>query len=95
MGTDTITLAVGEVASVRALHAMLAAALGFPDYYGMNWNAFDECISDPDQSAMPRVLIVKGLEALKRRFPRDAECFRQCLEDQLRTHAFEVVFEEA
>ena len=28
------------------LHAELAKVLNFPDYYGKNWDAFDECVAE-------------------------------------------------
>lgn len=28
------------------VHVRIVEALGFPDYYGRNWDAFDECVRD-------------------------------------------------
>jgi len=35
-----------NIASKQALIATLARQLGFPDYFGENWDALDECIGD-------------------------------------------------
>ena len=35
-----------------------AAALGFPDYFGKNWNAFDECIDNLAWLPQRRYLLV-------------------------------------
>ncbi|MEU2605993.1 barstar family protein [Streptomyces albus] len=35
-----ITIDVSEVTDERALHLLLKRELGFPDFYGMNWDAF-------------------------------------------------------
>ena len=32
--------------SRSAAHAELARAFGFPDYYGRNWDAFNDCFGD-------------------------------------------------
>jgi ribonuclease inhibitor len=96
MRADTITLAVGDAASAQSLHEMLAVALRFPDYYGKNWDAFWDCITDPDQSDMPRRLIVSGFNMLQQRLPREAELLRRCLiERQHEKPTFEVLFENA
>ena len=95
MSPDTITLAVSDATSAQSLHEKLAAGLGFPDYYGKNWDAFWDCITDPGQSTMPRRLIIKGFGALRKRLPREADLLRSCLLDHQReTPGFEVVIEK-
>lgn len=78
---ETIELDVSVVRTGPELHALIATTLGFPDYYGCNWDAFWDCIRDPEQSRMPAVLRVRGLTALERRLPRDAALLRNCLGD--------------
>jgi RNAse (barnase) inhibitor barstar len=60
---------VGE--SERDLHAALAAALGFPDWYGGNLDALWDCLTDLSE---PTVLLWDGWGPLARadldRFPR-------------------------
>ena len=95
MTADIIAVAVSDVTSAQSLHEKLAATLGFPGYYGKNWDAFWDCITDPDQSAMPRRLLIKGFDVLQERLPREADLLRQCLLDRQREHPeFEVVFEK-
>jgi len=36
----------GQIEGDRQLFAFLAEALGFPDYFGHNWDAVDECLRD-------------------------------------------------
>lgn len=95
MTADTITLAVGDATSAQSLHEKLAAALGFPDYYGKNWDAFWDCIRDPDQSTMPQRLVIQGFGVLRERLPREADLLRGCLLDHQREKlGFEVLFEQ-
>ncbi len=73
-----MTLDVSEVATSRQLHETLAEQLGFPDYYGHNWDAFWDVLHDVE---MPRHLVFSGWGALKERLPRDAALLRECLDD--------------
>jgi len=58
---------------------MFAAALQFPGYFGKNWDAFRDCITDPEQSSMPAELVILGMNDFTSRFPFDAESLRSCL----------------
>lgn len=78
----SIRLDLGHFSTAQSLHEALAAALGFPDYYGMNWDAFDECISDhnvlwPGETE----LVLYRLEILEERLPREAKLLCDCLYD--------------
>ena len=49
----------------RSLLAALGDALPFPDYYGANWAAFDDCIGDMlREEAAPTAVLVVGAEVL-------------------------------
>lgn len=58
------------------LHERLAQVFSFPDYYGRNWDAFDECIAD---LAPPVSIVVTGFESLSFALPREAKLFAKCL----------------
>jgi RNAse (barnase) inhibitor barstar len=74
---------------------MFAGALGFPDYYGMNWDAFYDCVRDPEQSCLPRHLIIQGMSTLRARLPHDADALRQVLAHLSEERSdVKVVFEE-
>ena len=70
---------VGHFSSTQSLHEGLAAALGFPGWYGNNWDAFRDCISHSDISEMPPSLTIRGYEVLAQRLPHDAKLLRECL----------------
>ena len=75
-GSET-NIDVGPVTSVEELHLLLARAFGFPDDYGQNWDAFDECVRDfPPQGE----LRTTGIQKLSAALPREAEQLKQCLE---------------
>ena len=64
---------------MREIHSLLAVALEFPDYYGRNWDAFEECINDDDASNPPVQLIIQGWDHLIREHLRDAQLLWSCI----------------
>jgi RNAse (barnase) inhibitor barstar len=48
---SVFALAGREVRDANSLHSELARTFSFPDYYGRNWDAFNDCFDDP---ALPR-----------------------------------------
>jgi RNAse (barnase) inhibitor barstar len=75
------TIDVSGIYDDETLHEYLSKTLGFPGYYGFNWDAFWDCIRDDDQSSMPHVLKVRGLDELRRLTPESANKFEACLKD--------------
>jgi RNAse (barnase) inhibitor barstar len=73
---DSITIDVAGVTNREELHALLAEAFAFPDYYGHNWDAFDECIRDV---VLPPRIHIRGVDALHAQLPREADLLRQCV----------------
>jgi ribonuclease inhibitor len=73
---DKLKVDVGAVTSRRELHRLLAEAFRFPDYYGHNWDAFDECIRDVD---IPPRIEIAGLAEVRARLPREAGLLQQCV----------------
>ncbi len=47
-----------EIGSVRELHDALADGLAFPEYYGRNWDALEEMLSDLEWLQRRHVAIV-------------------------------------
>ncbi|HEX7833308.1 MAG TPA: barstar family protein [Thermoanaerobaculia bacterium] len=58
----------GSATNKHELFAELATALALPDYFGHNWDAFDECLSDLEE---PTDLVVRNARALWERMPRE------------------------
>jgi RNAse (barnase) inhibitor barstar len=81
MSIEEIMIDVGFASSRKSLHEMFAAVLGFPGYYGMNWDAFEECVRHDEQSSMPRHLVLKGMSYLEAKLPEDARILRSIIDD--------------
>jgi hypothetical protein len=74
-----LTAAVGK----RDLLEALAAALGFPQWVGRNWDALDDAMRD--LSWLPsgirgRAIVMRGAGGFERRSPGDAKVLRDVLE---------------
>ena len=56
--------------SAAEIHARLKEAFGFPDYYGKNWDALYDCLSDLLTDGEPCEVEIRGFysmdEALRR-----------------------------
>jgi ribonuclease inhibitor len=77
----TLYIDFGSVSTREQLHQLLAEAFRFPGYYGRNWDAFDECIRDVE---LPPHVEIRGIEALRRCLPREAELIDRCITDFVR-----------
>ena len=51
----------------------LASALDFPDYFGENWDAFEECLRGVDRSVAgtPAVVEITAADVVRDRLPRE------------------------
>jgi len=72
---------LGAVNSREELHKTLASALGFPDWYGRNWDAFWDCVRDPKLSVLPKELTLRNSAHLSHFLPREYRLFKKCLDD--------------
>jgi hypothetical protein len=72
-GVAVLELAGDRIDSERGLLAALAETLRFPEYFGMNWDATDECLRDMEWiRAKGYVLLVRGARELWQRCPEAA-----------------------
>ena len=70
------TVDLNGITSPEGLHEELARAFSFPEYYGRNWDAFDECIAEVKLSATVKVV---GFEGFRFRLAREAKLLANCL----------------
>jgi hypothetical protein len=58
-------IALHDVAGKRALMHRIAATLGFPDSFGQNWDALEDCLTDLSWcEAQGHVLVFEGFQFL-------------------------------
>ncbi|MBG6288402.1 barstar family protein [Pseudomonas nitroreducens] len=62
-----ITIDLGGVRGIEELHKCLAQALGFPDWYGRNWDAFWDAIT-----GLVEMLELHGWFAFSVAIPKEA-----------------------
>ncbi|WP_392750206.1 barstar family protein [Streptomyces sp. LN590] len=65
-----ITIDVGSVEDERQLHELLARELGFPSFYGRNWDAFWDAVTG--LAEIPGRLRLVGWAHLSESVPRGA-----------------------
>ncbi len=88
----TVDLNVAGLTNSEEVHARLAAAFSFPDYYGANWDAFWDCVSTLDP--IPQKIEIHGMESLSVNLPRDATILKKCLSDlQTRPEGTSIIIE--
>ncbi|GAA1353708.1 barstar family protein [Streptomyces beijiangensis] len=74
-----ITIDVRTATDERELHALLKRELGFPAFYGMNWDAFWDAVTGLVE--IPEGIRFTGWEHLAERVPRGADMLRRSLDD--------------
>nr|WP_314632724.1 barstar family protein [uncultured Janthinobacterium sp.] len=72
-----VTIDLSDINTPRQLHAALAAALGFPSFYGMNWDAFHDAITGLVD--MPQQLELRCWPAFAARLPGEAAILQRIL----------------
>ena len=79
--SEIIVLDMSGILDAETMHEYLSKKLDFPGFYGFNFDAFWDSITDEDQSYMPDVLRVEGLGELERNIPDEYSKFLECLKD--------------
>jgi RNAse (barnase) inhibitor barstar len=93
-GYQLVILQAGEWRQTRELHQDFAEALDFPDYYGMNLDALNDCLRDValgdyglDQSATGFVLVLRRFDSSASAEPRVAQAVLDIFADRARNAA--------
>lgn len=59
----TVQIDLAEISDWTSFHRVFAQALGFPDFYGNNMNAWKDCMSDishENVAGMTRIIVPQG-----------------------------------
>ena len=67
----------------RGMLEELSHSLTFPDYFGWNWDALEECLNDPAVMGDPAgwLLILRGADEAERHAPEDFKALISVLTD--------------
>jgi RNAse (barnase) inhibitor barstar len=75
----TIEIDLSQVAQARDIHVAFSTALGFPEWYGHNWDAFWDLVSS--DYPLPDHLTLRGLDHVERVLPAEATKMLACFAD--------------
>ncbi|WNR44409.1 barstar family protein [Paenibacillus roseipurpureus] len=76
---ELVELDLSKIQTSNDLQTILKETLGFPSFYGMNWDAFWDSITGLVE--LPKVIKITGWSILKRNLPCDSTILKECLED--------------
>ena len=76
-----LTLSGGEITDIAELHRVIAAQLGFPEWYGGNLDALYDCLTDVSK---PTEITVKNSGALTASLGGYASAFEEVLRQSAR-----------
>lgn len=62
--TDPVLLNLTGCKDWGTLHQRIHEAFGFPDYYGENWDAMWDCLTDVFLPPVQRRIVVEGFAAM-------------------------------
>ena len=66
---EKYTLDFSNVEQLSDFHQIIQKKLDFPDYYGANWDAFWDCLTDRVDVDEPMNIEIIGVETLEQKLP--------------------------
>ena len=76
---ELYTLDFSKVNSIQEIHQIIKDELDFPDYYGMNWDACWDCLTD--MVGDPIHIEVIGMEMVQKKFSHCAQIMIEVFKD--------------
>lgn len=77
METKKYTIDFTKVNYYLEMHAVIWHSLEFPDYYGCNWSAFWDCLTD--MYGDPMHIEIIGLDVIRSKFDNSADTMIEIL----------------
>lgn len=74
----SVDIDLANIASLAELHQTFKDNLNFPEYYGMNWDAFWDCVNSIDD--MPDTLYLTGWQQFGLRFPHEQSLLTELID---------------
>lgn len=76
---EIVQLNLNDIESGRDFQMLLKNKMNFPDFYGLNWDAFWDAITGLGK--LPRVIEITGWERMTNKLPNDAQMFNKLLDE--------------
>ena len=76
---EKYTVDFSKVKYYIEIHEVLKRDLDFPDYYGQNWDAFWDCLTD--LAGCPVHIEIIGLEVIRQKFAGEEKILLETLKD--------------
>ncbi len=76
---DLYTIDFSNVDHYLEMHKIIQEALDWPDYYGCNWDAFWDCLTDMVGRKIHIEIV--GLDVIERKFAQEAEAMINILKE--------------
>ena len=81
MTTDPVLLDLEGCKDWGTLHRRIRKAFGFPGYYGENWDAMWDCLTDAFFQPVQRRIVVKGFASMPRELQEYAAPMQEIFSD--------------
>ncbi len=70
---------LSKVETIEELHELLKKEFNFPDFYGMNWDAFWDAITGLVE--LPETIIFQYWDIFSEKFVKDSEILKELFSD--------------
>ena len=79
--TEPVFLSLNGCKNWGTLHQRIRKAFGFPDYYGENWDAMWDCLTDVFLRPVQRHIVVEGFASMPQELQEYAAPMQEIFSD--------------